>query len=106
MCLTLLITNRKDPDTVTNRPRKTPDGPAKIVGGEPADTIRAAIRSLERVSARDDFDVSDLTFMYRCDAPNSALQAAVTRLRQRGFTWEDIGRATGMARSSAYQRWK
>ena len=90
---------------MTKRTRIVPEGPAKIINGEAAGTVKAALDMLLRVSLRDDFDVATLTYMYREDAPNAALQVAVTRLREKGFTWDDIARATGMARSSACQRW-
>jgi len=90
---------------MSKRTHKLPEGPATVINGEAAGTVKAALDMLMRVSLREDFDVSTLTYMYREDAPKAALQVAVDRLRERGFTWDEIAHATGMARSSAYQRW-
>ena len=90
---------------MSRRTHKLPEPPASIVKGEAAATVKAALDQLMAVSNRDDFDVSTLTYMYLEDAPNKALQLAVDRLRAKGFSWDEIARATGMARASAYQRW-
>jgi hypothetical protein len=90
---------------MSKRTRIVPEGPAKIIKDEAAGTVLGALNTLMAVSKRDDFDLSTLSYMYREDCPNAALQVAVDRLRDRGFTWEEIAKATGMARSSAYQRW-
>lgn len=62
--------------------------------------VRAAGR---RVAAA---DVEDLADLFEVDQVlREAQAAAVTGLRARGYTWQDIGTASGTTRQAALMRW-
>lgn len=65
---------------------------------------------LDRIArARTEFAVRAVSRVATAAAANDAaraeLDAAVNDARNAGATWEQIGRAAGMARQSAWRRW-
>lgn len=79
--------------------------PAELAAADEAfraelDRIRAArteyaVRAVSRVA----------TAVANFDAAAAELDAAVADARNAGATWEQIGRAAGMTRQSAWERW-
>lgn len=63
-------------------------------------TIRAAGR---RIAAGDIEGLADL--MRLSGELETAMQTAVTGLRQFGYSWSEVGRVAGMTKQSAHQRW-
>ena len=51
--------------------------------------------------------VEDLTeALAVLESLKEAIQGGVDRLREMGYSWDEIGRAAGMARQSAWERWR
>lgn len=62
--------------------------------------LRAALEEVHRQSLIDLSSAAEANTRARAD-----LDGAVSRARAAGASWGDIGRACGMARSSARERW-
>jgi len=66
--------------------------------------LRRIVRSTgKRVSAADVEQLQELIEVRR--QLDSAIAVAVEGLRASGFTWDEIGNATGTSRQAAHQKW-
>ncbi len=66
--------------------------------------LRRVLRALgRRVGDADPEDLAEMVAL-RADV-DEAIQGAVLGMRSRGVSWSDIGRAVGMTRQSAHERW-
>ena len=65
---------------------------------------RRVIRAYSRRVAAGDIDaITDMTAL--ADDLDTAIRDAITGLRQRGYSWADIGTRLGITRQAAQQRW-
>ncbi len=66
--------------------------------------MRRGLRALaRRVGDADPEDLAEMLTLR--DELDVAIATAVQGVRRSGFSWSDIGRATGMTRQSAHGRW-
>ena len=66
--------------------------------------LRRAIRAFGRRIAAGDIDaLADAAFLSA--QLDTVIKTAITGLRQRGYSWADIGRQLGVTRQAAQQRW-
>jgi hypothetical protein len=66
--------------------------------------VRRVLKAFSRRIAAGDIDA--LTDLINLAADlEVALQQAVSGLRDQGYSWTDIGNATGVTRQAAHQRW-
>ncbi len=78
--------------------------PRVIENDDYAAFLRRAIRAFGRRIAAGDIDaLADASFLSA--QLDTAIKNAVTGLRQRGYSWADIGRQLGVTRQAAQQRW-
>ena len=74
-----------------------------IENDEYAAFLRRAIRAFARRIAAGDIDaLADAAFL--SDQLDTAVKEAVSGLRDRGYSWADIGRQLGVTRQAAQQR--
>ena len=66
--------------------------------------LRRAIRAIGRRIAAGDIDALDDAAFLSAQL-DTAIKTAITGLRQRGYSWADIGRQLGGTRQAAQQRW-
>jgi hypothetical protein len=112
MSLTPVLTHPHDrtPEARSNRPdsvkaRLTPKRPRRPVeNDEYAQFARRVLRAYSRRIAAGDVDalegMADLA-----DQTDTAMGEAVTDLRERGYSWADIGLRLHITRQAAQQRW-
>jgi hypothetical protein len=83
----------------------TPERRSKAVENDDyAAFLRRAIRAFGRRIAAGDIDaLGDAAFLSA--QLDTVIKTAVTGLRQRGYSWADIGRQLGVTRQAAQQRW-
>ena len=83
----------------------TPKRPYRVVeNDEYAAFLRRAIRAYARRIAAGDIDaLGDAAFLSA--QLDTAIKTAISGLRQRGYSWADIGRQLGVTRQAAQQRW-
>jgi hypothetical protein len=83
----------------------TPNRPSKVVeNDEYAAFLRRAIRAFGRRIAAGDIDaLADAAFLSA--QLDTTIKSAIDGLRQRGYSWADIGRQLGVTRQAAQQRW-
>lgn len=76
-------------------------------GGDHTDYVAFLRRVLRALSKRvGEADPEDLAEMVELRGEvDKAIAEAVAGMRARGVPWSDIGRATGMTRQSAHERW-
>ena len=91
-----------DPSVKT---KLTPNRRSKVIENDDyAAFLRRAIRAFGRRIAAGDIDaLGDAAFLSA--QLDTAIKNAVTGLRQRGYSWADIGRQLGITRQAAQQRW-
>ena len=66
--------------------------------------LRRVIRAFGRRIAAGDIDaLADAAFLSA--QLDTTIKTAVTGLRERGYSWADIGRQLGVTRQAAQQRW-
>jgi hypothetical protein len=87
------------------KPELTPKRPAKAIeNDEYAAFLRRAIRAFGRRIAAGDIDaLADAAFLSA--QLDTAIKEAIIGLRNRGYSWADIGRQLGVTRQAAQQRW-
>jgi hypothetical protein len=86
------------PDLTPNRPRRV------IENDEYAAFLRRVIRAFGRRIAAGDIDaLADAAILSR--QLDITIKNAITGLRQRGYSWADIGLQLGVTRQAAQQRW-
>jgi hypothetical protein len=79
------------------------DGRRVIENDEYAAFLRRVIRAFGRRIAAGDIDaLADAAFL--SGQLDTAIKAAVSGLRDRGYSWTDIGRQLGVTRQAAQQR--
>jgi hypothetical protein len=85
-------------------PRLTPGKSRRVIeNDEYAAFLRRVIRAFGRRIAAGDIDaLADAAFL--SDQLDTAIKAAVTGLRNKGYSWADIGRQLGVTRQAAQQR--
>jgi hypothetical protein len=87
------------------KPRLTPARRRRVIDNDDyAAFLRRAIRAFGRRIAADDIDA-----LYDAASLSAQLdhtiKDAVTGLRERGYSWADIGLQLGVTRQTAQQRW-
>jgi hypothetical protein len=92
------------PDTGKRKRPPTPHSENWVENGPYNDFVRRAIKSAgKRIG---NHGVEDLAEVLRLEGElEAAIQAGVDRLREMGYSWDDIARAAGMKRQSAWERW-
>ena len=87
------------------KPRLTSKRRSRVVENDDyAAFLRRAIRAYgHRIAAGDIDALADAAFLSK--QLDTAIKAAVSGLRQRGYSWADIGRQLGVTRQAAQQRW-
>jgi hypothetical protein len=83
----------------------TPKRRSKVVENDAyAAFLRRVIRAFGRRIAAGDIDaLADAAFLSA--QLDTVIKTAITGLRQRGYSWADIGRQLGVTRQAAQQRW-
>ena len=82
----------------------TPRPRAVVENDEYAAFLRRAIRAFGRRIAAGDIDaLGDAALLSR--QLDITIKTAITGLRQRGYSWADIGLQLGVTRQAAQQRW-
>ncbi len=92
-------------------PRRTVNRPLTVVrrrrvveNDEYTAFLRRALRALARRVCGGDIDA--ITDMTQLSAElDNAIRTAVTGLRERGYSWTEIGLRLGVTRQAAQQRW-
>ena len=99
------MTRQHDEPDFTVKPRLTPDRRRKAVENDDyAAFARRVIRAFGRRIAAGDIDaLYDAAAL--ADQLDITIKTAVTGLRQRGYSWADIGLQLGVTRQAAQQRW-
>lgn len=94
----------RDPQPDVNR-RLTPKRRRTVAeNDEYAAFLRRAIRAFGRRIASGDIDaLADAAFL--SDQLDAAIKTAIKGLRERDYSWADIGRQLGVTRQAAQQRW-
>ena len=87
------------------KPDLTPKRRPKVVENDAyAAFLRRVIRAFGRRIAAGDIDaLADAAFL--SDQLDTVIKTAITGLRERGYSWADIGRQLGVTRQAAQQRW-
>jgi hypothetical protein len=86
------------------KPGLTAKRRSSVENDDYAQFLRRVLRAFSRRIAAGDIDA--LTDLANLAADlETALHDAVTGLRQEGYSWADIGNATGTTRQAAHQRW-
>jgi hypothetical protein len=87
------------------KPRLTPRRRRTVTENDGyAAFLRRAIRAFGRRIAAGDIDaLADAAFL--AAQLDTTIQTAVSGLRDRGYSWADIGRQLGVTRQAAQQRW-
>jgi hypothetical protein len=83
----------------------TPGRRRKVIENDDyAAFLRRAIRAFGRRIAAGDIDaLADMAFL--SDQLDQTIKKSVTGLRERGYSWSDIGRQLGVTKQAAQQRW-
>jgi hypothetical protein len=83
----------------------TPIRPRRVVENDQyAAFLRRIIRAFgRRIEAGDIDALADVAFLSA--QLDITIKSAVTGLRNRGYSWADIGRQLGVTRQAAQQRW-
>jgi hypothetical protein len=85
-------------DLTSNRPRRV------VENDEYAAFLRRVIRAFGRRIAAGDIDaLADAAIL--SGQLDTTIKNAIIGLRQRGYSWADIGRQLGVTRQAAQQRW-
>jgi hypothetical protein len=94
----------RDTPSAVNK-RLTPKRRKRVVENDDyAAFVQRAIRAYSRRIAQGDIDA--ITDMARlADDLDAAIRHAITGLRNRGYSWADIGTRLGITRQAAQQRW-
>jgi hypothetical protein len=102
--VTTMTGPRSEPRSGVN-PQLTPKRRPRVVeNDEYAEFLRRAIRAFGRRIAAGDIDaLADASFLSA--QLDTTIKNAVAGLRQRGYSWADIGRQLGVTRQAAQQRW-
>jgi hypothetical protein len=102
--VTIMTGTRPEPQSSV-KPLLTPKRRTKVTeNDEFAAFLRRAIRAYGRRIAAGDIDaLGDAAFLSA--QLDIAIKSAVAGLRQRGYSWADIGRQLGVTRQAAQQRW-
>ena len=86
------------PDLTSNRPRRV------VENDEYAGFLRRVTRAFGRRIAAGDIDaLADAAILSR--QLDITIKTAITGLRQRGYSWADVGLQFGVTRQAAQQRW-
>jgi hypothetical protein len=86
------------------KPGLTAKRRSSVENDDYAQFLRRVLRAFSRRIAAGDIDA--LTDLNNIAADlETALHDAVTGLRGHGYSWTDIGNATGVTRQAAQQRW-
>lgn len=87
------------------KPSLTPKRPRKLVENDDyAAFLHRVIRAFGRRIATGDIDaLADAAFLSA--QLDTTIKTAVSGLRNRGYSWADIGRQLGVTRQAAQQRW-
>jgi hypothetical protein len=101
----ITMTHPHDETPSDVKPDLTPDRRRKVVENDDfAKFAWRIIRAFSRRIAKGDIDaLADMAFM--SGQIDQAIKDAVTGLRQRGYSWTDIGRQLGVTKQAAQQRW-
>lgn len=96
--------NPRNPESAV-KPRLTNNRRRKVVENDDfAAFARRVIRAFSKRIANGDIDaLADIAFM--SGQIDQAIKDAVTGLRQRGYSWTDIGLQLGVTKQAAQQRY-
>ena len=99
------MTQQHDEPDFTVKPRLTPGRRRKAVENDDyAAFARRIIRAFGRRIAAGDIDaLADAAFLSA--QLDHTIRESVAGLRQRGYSWADIGRQLGVTKQAAQQRW-
>jgi hypothetical protein len=102
--VTIMTGHRPEHDSDV-KPGLTPKRRPRVTENDDyAAFLRRAIRAFGRRIAAGDIDaLADASFLSA--QLDTAIKNAVIGLRQRGYSWADIGRQLGVTRQAAQQRW-
>jgi hypothetical protein len=102
--VTTMTQQHDEPDPAV-KPRLTPARRRKVVENDDyAAFARRIIRAFgRRIEAGDIDALADVAFLSA--QLDHTIRESVTGLRQRGYSWADIGRQLGVTRQAAQQRW-
>jgi ribosomal protein S20 len=103
--LVTTMTGHRDKRDSAVKPRLTANPDRRVVeNDEYASFLRRAIRAFGRRIAAGDIDaLADVAFLSA--QLDQTIKDSVTGLRERGYSWADIGRQLGVTKQAAQQRW-
>ena len=102
--VTTMTGPRPEPDSFVKPRLTTKRRPRAVENYDYAAFLRRIIRAFGRRIAAGDIDaLADAAYLSaQLDA---TIKDAITGLRERGYSWADIGRQLGVTRQAAQQRW-